>query len=252
MQRVTLSQAVRPITFLAALLALAAPASAHDIWLDPAGNGVQILYGHPHEPELPSAGKLMSLTAYEPSGTVVLNAKLESDPTPALRAAHQGDALFAASYDNGYWVRLPDGSYRNASKRMLPQADKSMWSVKFAKAVQGQSAPWQTVVGQSLEIVPLEEPAAASGKIRVRVLFEGRPLGGASVVATDGVNFKSEADQPRVRTDGEGVAVVPLRSAGPQVVGVAHRVIPSQTPALADSDSYGATLAFTVTDPKTN
>ena len=48
------------------------------------------------------------------------------------------------------------------------------------------------------------------------------------------------------------MAVVSLRSAGPQVLGVAHRVSPSQTPALADADSYGATLAFTVTDPKSN
>ena len=234
----------------AAFLALGAPASAHDIWLDPTGSGVQVLYGHPHEPELPSAGKLMSLTAYEPSGAVVLKAKLESGP--ALRAAHQGDALFAAAYDNGYWVRLPDGSYRNASKRMLPQADKSLWSVKFAKAVSGPTAPWDKIVGQPLEIVPLEQPTSASGKIRVRVLFEGRPLTGASVVATDGVTFKSDADQARATTDAEGVAVVALRRAGPQVLGVNHRVTPSQTPALADSDNYGATFAFTVTDPKTN
>ena len=243
---------MRRTVILTALLALTAPAAAHDIWLDPAGNGVQILYGHPHEPELPSAGKLMSLTAYEPSGAVALNAKLQSGAMPALKAAHQGDALFAAAYDNGYWVRLPDGSYRNASKRMLPQADKSLWSVKFAKAISGPTAPWDKIVGQPLEIVPLEEPAAASGQIRVRVLFEGRPLDGASVVATDGVNFKSEADQAHATTDADGVAVVSLRSAGPQVLGVAHRVTPSQTPALADADSYGATFAFTVTDPKSN
>ncbi|WP_163980742.1 DUF4198 domain-containing protein, partial [Raoultella ornithinolytica] len=84
----------------------------------------------------------------------------------ALDAAYQGDALVVAAYDNGYWVRLADGSYRNASKRMLPQADKSLWSVKFAKAALGPSAPWDRVIGQTLEIVPLEAPAAASGKIR--------------------------------------------------------------------------------------
>lgn len=251
MRRKALSAACLAAPF-AGFLALGAPASAHDIWLDPTGSGVQVLYGHPHEPELPSAGKLMSLTAYEPSDAVVLKAKLEAGPAPALRAAHQGDALFAAAYDNGYWVRLPDGSYRNASKRMLPQADKSLWSVKFAKAVFGPAAPWDKIVGQPLEIVPLEAPTSASGQIRVRVLFEGRPLNGASVVATDGVNFKSDADQARATTDAEGVAVVALRRAGPQVLGVSHRVTPSQTPALADSDSYGATLAFTVTDPKTN
>ncbi|WP_156635470.1 DUF4198 domain-containing protein, partial [Methylobacterium sp. Leaf123] len=185
---------MRHTAFLAAFLALTAPASAHDLWLNPVGGGVQILYGHPHEPELPTASKLMSLTAYEPSRTVALTAKVEPGAAPVLKAAHAGDALVAASYDNGYWVRLPDGDYRNASKRMLPQADKSLWSVKFAKAVSGPTAPWDRIVGQPLEIVPLEDPAAASGQIRVRVLFEGRPLDGASVVATDGVNFKSEAD----------------------------------------------------------
>ncbi|MFJ7578728.1 DUF4198 domain-containing protein, partial [Methylobacterium sp. NPDC097344] len=81
---------MRRTTLLTALLALSAPAAAHDIWLDPTGTGVQILYGHPHEPELPSAGKLISLTAYEPSGAVPLAATLETGPRPALRAAHQG------------------------------------------------------------------------------------------------------------------------------------------------------------------
>ena len=100
--------------------------------------------------------------------------------------------------------------------------------------------------------MPLEAPASASGKIRVRVLFEGRPMAGADVIATDGANFKSEADQAHAKTDIDGVAVVPLRAVGPQVLGVSHRVAPSQTPTLADADSYAATFAFTVTDPKTD
>jgi uncharacterized GH25 family protein len=86
----------------------------------------------------------------------------------------------------------------------------------------------------------------------VRVLFEGHPLVGTTVVATDGANYRTEADQARATTDADGVAVVPLRAAGPQVLGVNHRVVPSQTPMLADADSYAATFAFTVTDPKTN
>lgn len=244
---------MRHATLLAAaILALASPASAHDIWLTPGpAGGVVVHYGHPHQPEMPSADKLMTLSAYEPDKTVALSAKAESDAL-VLKAGLDGDALVAASYDNGYWVRLDDGSYRNASKRLFPQARKSMWSVKFAKAALGASAPWDRVVGQPLEIVPLEAPAQASGKIRVRVLFEGRPLAGSDVVATDGANFKSEADQARATTDADGIAVVPLRSAGPQVLGASHRVAPSQTPPLADTDSYSATFAFTVTDPKTN
>lgn len=244
---------MRHATFLVtASLFLVAPVSAHDIWLTPGPGSVQIHYGHPHKPEMPSADKLMSLTAYVPTGAVALTVTVDAGPTPVLKAVHDGDALIAAAYDNGYWVRLPDGDYRNASKRMIPEAKKSMWSVKFAKAVLGSTAPWEKVVGQPLEIVPLEAPTSASGKIRVRVLFEGRPLIGTNVVATGGANVKTEGDQARVTTDTNGVAVVPLRAAGPQVLGVSHRVAPSQTPTLADADSYAATFAFTVTDPKTN
>ncbi len=240
---------MRHAFLVAAALILAAPASAHDLWLAPGQGGVHVHYGHPHEPDMPSIAKLMSLTAYDASGATPLVAKAA---TGTVWAARQGDALVAASYDNGYWVRLDDGSYRNASKRAVPQASKSLWSMKFAKTVLGPSAPWDRVVGQLLEIVPMEDPSAASGTIRVQVLFEGRPLADASVVATDGVNFKSEADQARAETGADGRALVPLRTAGPQVLSVSHRVRPSQTPELADADAYSATFAFTITDPKTN
>ncbi|MHC2109258.1 DUF4198 domain-containing protein [Methylobacterium sp. CM6246] len=235
-----------------ASLAFVVPVAAHDLWLSPAPGSVMVQYGHPHEPEMPVARKLTSLIAYGPSRTVALTAAAETGPVPVLRAALNGDALVAAAYDNGYWVRLTDGSYRNASKRMVPEGEKSQWSVKYAKAAVGPTAPWDRVVGQPLEIVPLEAPALAKGSIRVRVLFEGRPLSGADVVATDGANFKSEADQARAATDPGGEATVPLRVAGPQVLGVSHRIAPSQTPTLTDADTYSATFAFTVADPKTN
>lgn len=235
----------------AASLALSGPAAAHDIWLTPDPGGVLIHYGHPHQPELLSADKLMSLTAYEAAGTVALSAKIEPGSAPVLRAALAWDALVSATYDNGYWVRLPDGSYRNGSKRTMPQADRRVWSVKFAKAALGPPVPWDRVVGQPLEIVPLEAPATAKDKIRVRVLFEGKPLAGADVTATDGVTH-SEAEQAHAITGADGVVTVLLRVAGPQVLGVAHHVAPSETPALAVADTYSATFAFTVADPKTN
>ncbi|MDF2598107.1 MAG: putative ABC-type Co2+ transport system, periplasmic component [Methylobacterium brachiatum] len=243
---------IRIALLAAASVALAGPAAAHDLWLSPGPGSVMVQYGHPHEPEMPAARKLTGLIAYEPSRTVGLIAQAEPGAVPVLRATLSGDALVAAAYDNGYWVRLADGSYRNASKRMVPEGEKSQWSVKYAKAAVGPTAPWDRVVGQPLEIVPLEAPNAAKGAIRVRVLFEGRPLSGADVVATDGATFKSEADQARAATDAAGEATVPLRAAGPQVLAVNHRVAPSQTPALADTDTYSATFAFTVADPKTN
>jgi hypothetical protein len=113
---------IRIARLAAASVALAGPAAAHDLWLSPGPGSVMVQYGHPHAPEMPAARKLASLIAYEPSRTVGLTAQEEAGSVPVLRATLNGDALVAAAYDNGYWVRLTDGSYRNASKRMARRA----------------------------------------------------------------------------------------------------------------------------------
>lgn len=236
----------------ASLLLLGAPAAAHELWLTPGGTGgVHVHFGHPDEPSPPSAEKLVTLSAIGVGAKTELTAAPVAG-APVLRAAlPEGGSLVAASYDNGYWVRLADGRYRNASKRLLPQGEKSQWSIKFAKATIGPDAPWDRIVGHSLEIVPLEAPDKAAGRLRVRVLFEGRPLAGAHVSAGDGRHAGQAADLAGTRTDAEGIATVPLKPAGPQLLSVSRRVSPSQTPALADSDSYAATFGFTLVDAKT-
>lgn len=238
-----------------ALLSLIARGEAHDLWLTPGtGESLHVHYGHPDEPSLPSAAKLVSLTAIGRDGSRALTATPAADGSPVLSAPlRQPEAqLVAASYDNGYWVRLGDGSYRNASRRLVPEGAKSQWSMKFAKAVLGAEAPYDRVVGHALEIVPLENPGAAKGAIRVRVLFEGRPVVGGLVTVADGAKVEREADLARARTDTEGVATVPLKQAGPQILSVGRKVTPSATPDLAETDAYAATLSFTVLDPKTN
>jgi nickel transport protein len=68
-------------------------------------------------------------------------------------------ALLAVRYDNGYWVKVSDTVYRNATRRFAPEAQDSIWSAKFAKTLTGPLAPWQRVVGHELELVPLRNPA---------------------------------------------------------------------------------------------
>ncbi|WP_336487388.1 DUF4198 domain-containing protein [Methylobacterium nigriterrae] len=243
---------MRPIHALlaAGLLALSpAGARAHDLWLTPAPGGVAVHLGHAHEPALPAADKLVHLSALTVSGSAALSARAEPGAgvlTAALPSG--GDALVSGAYDNGFWVRLRGGGERNADRRSAPDAERSQWSMKFAKAVLGPDAPWDRVLGQTLEIVPLEAPAAATGAIRVRVLFEGRPVAGAEIEAASG----DTAEETRATTDAEGIARVPLARAGQQILAVDRRVRPSRTPALADADSYSATLAFTTAEPRTN
>lgn len=240
---------MRPNRLLALPLALvlSTAARAHDLWLSPSPGGVAVQFGHVHEPELPNADKLVHLSALTGAGTTRLSARPEGTVLTAALPAGADGALVSAAYDNGFWVRLREGGERNADRRSVPDAQRSQWSMKFAKAVIGPGAPWERVLGQTLEIVPLEAPGAAAGAIRVRVLFEGRAVAGAEVVATSG-----EAPETRVTTDAQGAARVPLAQGGRQILAVSHRVRPSRTPDLADADAYSATLAFSTAEPRTN
>ena len=202
-----------------------------------------------HEPTLPSPDKLVHLSALSAQGSKTLAAKAEAG-APILKAAlaGPGDALVSAAYDSGFWVRTRAGEWRNADRRAVPEAERSQWSMKFAKVVLGPEAPWDRVLGQTLEIVPLEAPTRAAAALRVRVLFEGRPVAGAEIAVTSG----EAAEATRVTADAEGVAQVPLAQAGQQILAVGHRVKPSRTPALADADSYTASLAFPTAESRTN
>ena len=163
--------------------------------------------------------------------------------------ADAGRTLLAARYDNGYWVKIADNLYRNVSKRMAPDAIDSLWSGKFAKAATGAGAPWDTALGHELEIVPLTDPAAVrvGESLRVRVIFRGQPLAGAEVERGDGVTPMKEADIPRFKSDGDGIAAIPIVKAGPVLLVIDHRVTPSGTPDIASADLFNCTFAFGTT-----
>ncbi len=124
--------------------------------------------------------------------------------------------------------------------------------MRFAKAALGPEAPWQRVVGHILEIVPLEVPSASAGAIRFRVLFRGRPLAGAALFYADNSGDLGQRQPPASVTDEAGVATVPIRQAGLQIVSVDHAEHPSLAPALADRDDYSATFAFRLDEATVN
>ena len=213
-------------------------------------------YGHPHDRPPALADKIVDLAAltgkervslldgltYGQSGAAIVVASKPFDDA--------GHALVALTYDNGYWVKTARGSFYNATRRIVPDAVDSIWSGKFAKAVTGTGSPWTTVIGTPLELVPLADPAAQKpgDSLSVRVLFKGQPLASVAVERTDGVTPIKEEDIPRFTTDKDGVAQVPIVSAGLQLLAVDYKVSPSETPGLAQTDLYNATLSFTVGD----
>lgn len=131
---------------------------------------------------------------------------------------------------------------------LVPDAAGSIWSVKFGKALGGSDASWQTIIGQYLEIVPLSDPAAVKPgqTLRLRVLFHGKPLAGGEVERGDGTTVVLEQDIPRFRTDDDGVASIPIISAGPRLLVIDHRVSPSAAPNQANVDLCNAALWFLI------
>ena len=251
----------KTLVSLAVAALFAVPASAHDLWLSlPSGAAVpqvHVHYGHPDDLQPPQADKLVEMTLSDARGARAIAPKLAASRTEPILVSEPvpgaGAALLAARYDNGFWVKTPDGEYRNTTRRLVPEASDAITSVKFAKLVAGPGAPWAAPVGHELEIVPLEDPTAvrAGGTLHVRVLFRGAPVAGAEVVRTEGEPLSPEK-LPRFATDASGVASVPVEKAGGVVLVASRRVAPSVVPALADADLYSATLAFAAEPGATN
>lgn len=53
-----------------------------------------------------------------------------------------------------------------------------------------------------------------------------------------------EEDIPQFKSDGDGVAAIPIVKAGPVVLAVDYRVTPSGTPEIAEADLFNCTFAF--------
>jgi nickel transport protein len=236
---------------------------AHDVWITTIQDGTGALqavvnHGHPGDRKVPDPDKLFELdfiTGEQRRHSLLPGIKstmldgipvLITEPLPKSLAG--AVLLVAGRYDNGYWVKTPNG-YRNTSKRQVPRAEESLYSMKFAKALFSTDsvAPhdYGTIIGHRLELVPLNDPFVMNlGEVlKVRVYFDGKPLPGIEVEAGDGVTPMDEKDIPRYRTDEEGIADVQIAKAGPQVL-VVDYTLSSIHPDLANRELFNATLSF--------
>jgi nickel transport protein len=233
-------------------------ACAHDVWITTEGpdeaRRAVVNYGHPQDRPPVSADKIADLIAITAGGQVSLRQGLaasQSDGVTVVVSQPFGDsahALLAARYDHGYWVKVAENDYRNVSRRLVPDAEDSLWLAKFAKAVTGVGTPFDKILGHDIELVPLSDPTAVrpGETLRVRVLFRGKPLADGDVERGDGITAMAEKDIPKFKTGVDGVAAIPITKSGPHLLVIDHRVAPSLTPDLAAADLYNATLWFVV------
>lgn len=133
----------------------------------------------------------------------------------------------------------------------LPTADIVRRYAKYGKTVvEAGTGPraFDRVIGHPLEFMPVTDPGAAKAgsDVRVRLLFQGKPLAGARVHAGPAptAGRKARADRSLITAE-DGVVSIPAGAGGLWNVRTIH-VVPAPAGANANWDVHWATFVWTV------
>ena len=257
---------------LACLFAVLAAGAvqAHNFWIEPStltpapGQRVAVrlrvgidLKGDP-VPRDPSLMK--RFVAAGPSGDSPVPGVPNTEPAGFEAFAVPG--LYTIVYDSGrspleldaakFEEYLKDEGLETISARRARQGKsaagaKEVFS-RCAKALlavgNGSGSGWDRVFSQRLELVAEKNPyaLAAGGELPVRLLYEGKPLAGALVMALQR-DRPDKVDKVMARTDAKGRVTLKLDRPGFWLVKAVH-MIPAPPDAGADWESFWASLTF--------
>jgi len=118
----------------------------------------------------------------------------------------------------------------------------------FVDAGVDNSEALDKVVGQAIELVPLDNPYTkkVEDSIRVQLLFRGKPLANHQISSTyAGASDKPDSYAQSARTDENGVVTVRLTHSGPWLVRTVH-MLPLADSKDADWESWWASITFEV------
>jgi nickel transport protein len=220
-----------------ALLAVPSLAAAHDFWLEPAGDGLALRYGHRGGELLPiERSKVKAVRCLEAGKARDLLATAAFTATE-VRLVGRCPAA-GAFYDGGFYTLTPDGEV-NRPRTQVPDAVRSWASRQFAKWVDArQPGAASTVLGDELELVAVSDlgKAKRGDKVTFRILRRGQPIAGA-VVAID--------HRPLGETDSGGEVRVKIRSDTIETISATWRR-PVASPE-ADAEVLEASISFEVT-----
>ena len=112
----------------------------------------------------------------------------------------------------------------------------------------GNSEALDKVAGQTIELVPLDNPYSkkVGDAIRIQLLFRGKPLVNNLISSTYvGASDKPDTYAQSARTDENGLATVRLTHSGPWLVRTVH-MLPLTDSKDADWESWWASITFEV------
>ncbi|MBE0425436.1 MAG: DUF4198 domain-containing protein [Nitrospirae bacterium] len=218
---------------------LAQTASAHHLWIEKEGDRFMVAWGHPPKIDPYEPNRIKETQAFDIKGKkVTLERKDEKDKV--YLSSKADISMITLSFEGGYLVSTPDGkkrlAKREAQKSGLYVID-SFYSVQFVKSLFAQSDAVTKPAGLRFEIVPLKTPFAlkADELLAVKVLFEGKPLGG--------ISLEQGAHKEITKTDEDGIAHIRISKGEKQIIIAKYRIAAKDNP---DADFLSYTTVLTI------
>lgn len=214
------------------------PAWAHDVWLEPAGKDMRLVFGHPGE-----------LEPYEPKRTESVVGVSRDGKRQQLGSHVHGDALIVQpaadtsviliAYDYGFLTETPDEETVNKPKSEVPGYLSAAHARNLHKTLVSWSAAAGKPAGVEFEIVPLANPLAMKpgDELPVQVFYDSKPLADAEIEILGSMDLYI--------TDAEGKVTLPISEPGFQYIQSMHTVPLTDNPD-ADEFSLTANLTFTL------
>jgi uncharacterized GH25 family protein len=253
------------------LLALlgAAPAWAHDFWIEPstftpapgARVAVHLRVGQEFkgDPVPRTDARIERFAAVGPAGEAPIPGVDGTDPAGFATLAQPGLYLLVFDSDRAA-VELPGPKFEEylgleglerihdlrarKNQTALPGREVYSRNVKSLLTVGSPAGAkgYDRVLGLDLELIPGKDPTrlANTEKLPLRLLYRGAPLAGAKVVALRKDRPKPAAE---TRTDKKGYAELPIDGPGIWLIKAVH-MIPAPKGANADWESFWASLTF--------
>jgi uncharacterized GH25 family protein len=241
-------QKIRKIALAATLAAsmaagFAPSAAAHGIWFAQRATQLAFLYGVGADDldALKRLPQVTSMAGYDAAGKPVATG-LQPDGRLVLVNLENQPAVVAAVLDNGTWSKTPDGKWHKKGKDEVPNAVIAERTIKYAVHLRAPlSAPLAPLPGQTLQVVPVDAalPAMLGQPIKLRVLYQGKPVAGAKVLH----DWLNDPDGEPAVSAADGTVTLKVRNQGLNVI-VAIYESPSDQPTKYNRIEHLASLSF--------
>lgn len=216
---------------------------AHGIWFAQRATQLALIYGVGAD-DLDSVKRLpliRDVSGYDANWQPVRTSLRVAGPL--LLVDSDGDtSVVAAVLDNGIWSKTPEGQWVKKGRDQVKNATISEKTIKYAVHINGPlSTALPPLNGQTLQIVPVEPtlPTLLGQPLKLRVLFQGKPVAGARVLH----DFVNDPDSQPVESGSDGTVTIRVRNQGLNVVS-ATLDGPADEPSRFDKIEHLATLSF--------